>query len=148
MLAKKACNLLMSQIEVAEVCEKKPMITELQEKTKNTFTAINQPFFLKNLSMQDLINHAIENDFNQGTESSYKQELIDRGKDDIYTRIEIKKSCKVKIAEQEALIQEFERRKIHDKKTAHSLKGKLLSTISILDRLQLEWYRHDLKIKK
>ena len=99
-----------------------------------------------NLSITDLITKSLENDSSEKI-NVFKQELISKGRDNIHTRIEIKKSYKSNIANLEAMITECEEKKLTDKKLISALKIKLLNIVSLIDRLQLEWQKHDLRLK-
>lgn len=96
------------------------------------------------LSISELINKSLENNPNE-TINIFKQELIKRGKDNIYTRIEIKKSCKGNISSLEDLIKEYKEKKLNDNNILSALKIKLLDIVSLIDRLQLEWQKYDLR---
>ena len=101
--------------------------------------------FISSLTVEELINQAIES----GSETILvhsRQELVSRGKDDIPTRIFIKKSCKASISSIESLLRKADSENSTSTITK-SLKKKFLTSISILDRLQLEWQKHDLSIK-
>ena len=101
--------------------------------------------FISSLTVEELINQAIES----GSEPILvhsRQELVSRGKDDIHTRILIKKSCKASISSIESLLKKADSEN-NTSAITKSLKKKFLTSISILDRLQLEWQKHDLSIK-
>ena len=111
------------------------------------FKTQNENTPLIELSCNDLINLLVEESANGriGTES--RQELINRGKDDIKERISIKKLFKTKITDIETLLKKFNEEK-NNKISASLLKNQFLTAISLLDRLQLEWQRYDISLKK
>lgn len=98
------------------------------------------------LSLEQLITLVIDSGNNQGG-LEYRQELINRGKDCIETRIVIKKSCKTAIAHLEAQIKQIPIENNKDKESVKALKNKFLAFLSILDKLQLEWQKHDISLK-
>ncbi len=116
------------------------------EMTKpNTEVSITNINFISSLSIEQLIDLAIES----GSEAILTQnrhELINRGKDNIHDRILIKKSCKASVSSIESLLKKADSENSNSEITK-SLKKKFLTSISILDRLQLEWQKHDLRIK-
>jgi|SRR3989338_8535276 len=127
---------------------KKKMAILTEEKIDmEIFKTQNENTPLIELSCNDLINLLVEESANGriGTES--RQELINRGKDDIHQRITIKKSFKGKITEIESLLKKFNEEK-NNKISASLLKNQFLTAISLLDRLQLEWQRYDISLKK
>ncbi len=75
-----------------------------------------------------------------------KQELFERGKDNIKIRIEIKKSCKSNIQNIESVLKELDNER-NPAETVKQYKHRFLNAISILDRLQLEWQKYDLCFK-
>ena len=101
---------------------------------------------LEDYSISELINKSLENDENEKI-NKFKQELVKKGKDNIYIRIEIKKSCKANVANLEELIKEYEDKKLNDNKLLRALKIKLLDIVSLIDKLQLEWQKHDLRLR-
>ena len=101
--------------------------------------------FISSLTVEELISQAIESGSEPVLVHS-RQELVSRGKDDIPTRILIKKSCKASISSIESLLRKADTENSTSAITK-SLKKKFLTSISILDRLQLEWQKHDLSIK-
>ena len=107
---------------------------------------VNEKFIIEELTIQQLINLAIDLEGEVSGLHS-RQELINRGKDNIYTRITIKKVCKTAISELESLLKKVDLENITNKETIKSYKNKFLTSISILDKLQLEWQKYDLSIK-
>ena len=106
---------------------------------------LTKPNLTSTLTIEQLINQAIDS----GSESTLiqnRQELINRGKDNIPERIFIKKSCKASVLSIESLLKKADSENSTSEITK-SLKKKFLISISILDRLQLEWQRHDLSIR-
>lgn len=87
-------------------------------------------FSLDKLSVQQLIDLAVSS-YEDLSGFNSRVELIKRGKDNIQSRITIKKACKATILSHEC----------------NSDKAKLLSSVSVLDKLQLEWQKHDLILK-
>lgn len=106
---------------------------------------------LNNISLNECpVQELIDNymgDNNEG-QSIYRQELIERGKDNIYTRIIIKKACRNNVAHQETIVKETETTKATNKELLSYLRKRFLTAISLLDRLQLEWLRHDVRLKR
>jgi len=100
---------------------------------------------ISTLSIEQLVTQAIES-CSEPLVIQSKHELISRGKDNIHTRILIKKCCKSFISSIESLLKKADEANSSSDITK-SLKGKFLTSISILDRLQLEWQKHDLSIK-
>lgn len=106
----------------------------------------DQGILLNQSSISQLINHACNpNESNFSNE--IRNELFKRGKDEIFTRIEIKKSLKNLIHDLELVLNDSDLENIYNKKTIKSFKNKFLTVISILDKLQLEWQKYDLKIR-
>ena len=77
-----------------------------------------------------------------------RHELLERGKDNIPTRIEIKKLCRETIHDLESAISDPEAENIYNKDSIKSLKTRFLNLLSILDKLQLEWQKHDINLNK
>ena len=98
------------------------------------------------LTVQELIELALNNGSDL-TRIRSRQELINRGKDNIQLRITIKKLCKIAISDLEVLLKRFDSENNADKKTAKLYKNQFLNTISLLDKLQLEWQKYDLALK-
>lgn len=73
-----------------------------------------------------------------------RHELIERGKDNIPTRIEIKKFCRETIHDLESAISDVEAENIYNKDAIKSFKTRFLNLLSVLDKLQLEWQKHDI----
>jgi len=98
---------------------------------------IEDNFSIEKLTAQQLINLAIDSHEDRiGLES--RTELIRRGADDIEVRITIKKACKATVLSYEQQIKNSEE---------SSLKSKFLASVSILDKLQLEWQKKDLILR-
>jgi parvulin-like peptidyl-prolyl isomerase len=130
------------------VMRKKKMAILTEEKIDmEIFKTQNENPPLVELSCNDLISLLVEESANGriGTES--RQELINRGKDDIKERISIKKLFKNKITDIETLLKKFNEEK-NNKISASLLKNQFLTAISLLDRLQLEWQKYDISLKK
>lgn len=111
------------------------------------FKTKNENIPLVELSCEDLISLLVEESANGriGTES--RQELINRGKDNIQERITIKKLFKCKIADIEDLLRKLNEGK-NNKKLTSLLQNKFLTVISLVDKLQLEWQKHDISLKR
>ena len=109
--------------------------------------ALSENIVVENLSIQELIELVLDTSNNQIFTAS-RQELIGRGKDDIKTRILIKKTCKQAISDLEILLKRFESTNRLDEKNLKFYKTRLLNIVSLLDRLQLEWQKQDLVLKK
>lgn len=108
----------------------------------------NLSFFIDQLSVQQLIDLSIDSNNDNHVEIETRKELIERGKDNIQARIIIKKVCKSAISSLETLLQSVTSEKNNDKEIVKSFKGKFLNAVSILDKLELEWQKHDLGINK
>ena len=101
---------------------------------------------VQQISLQQLIDLVCDSpDSYIGSET--KQELINRGRDNIQTRIQIKKTYKTKISSFESILEKAEKETRSDSETIKTYKNKFLTLISILDRLQLEWQKYDLGLK-
>lgn len=104
----------------------------------------NIDLLIDELPVEQLIDFAINtNDDHSGIR--VREELIKRGKDNIHTRILIKKSCKASITNLEVVLKKLESET--NKEVEKSFKHKFLTSVSILDKLQLEWQRYDLGLK-
>ncbi len=124
------------------------MTTLTEYKTVNQkVLALSENIVVENLSIQELIELVLDTSNNQIFTAS-RQELIGRGKDDIKTRILIKKTCKQAISDLEILLKRFESTNRLDEKNLKFYKTRLLNIVSLLDRLQLEWQKQDLVLKK
>lgn len=104
-------------------------------------------FLIEKLSIKELIDLALNTD-NDFTVVRSRQELISRGKDNIQTRITIKKTCKTAISDLEVLLKRFDCETNTDKATAKLYKNKFLNIVSLLDKLQLGWQKHDLFLQR
>lgn len=108
---------------------------------------VNESPVIEELSIQGLIELVLDTN-NTLTITKSRQELIHRGKDDIKLRIAIKKTCKSNISDLEILLKRLESAKGLEEKNSKFYKTRFLNTLSLLDRLQLEWQKHDLALKK
>lgn len=120
------------------------MISTMEQETLNKNIPNN--FLVDQISIQKLIDLAIDS-ANDSVGIQTKQELFERGKDNIKIRIEIKKLCKAQIQNIESLLEKI----TSETSTAEAIKlckHKFLNAISVLDRLQLDWQRHDLGFSK
>ena len=123
------------------------MTTLMEYKTQNDkVLSISAKDLVEHLSVQELIDLAINAD-NDFAIASSRKELINRGKDNIQLRITIKKTCKTVINDLETLLKTFDSENRADKKAVKLYKNNFLNTISLLDKLQLEWQKHDLLLK-
>ena len=123
------------------------MTTLMEYKTQNDkVLSISAKDLVEHLSVQELIDLAINAD-NDFAIASSRKELISRGKDNIQLRITIKKTCKTVINDLETLLKTFDSENRADKKAVKLYKNNFLNTISLLDKLQLEWQKHDLLLK-
>ena len=123
------------------------MATLMEYKTlNNKAITLAENIVIEELTLQELVELALDssNDF---AIASSRQELINRGKDNIQHRITIKKTCKLVINDLETLLKRFDSESTADKKTTKLYKNKFLNTVSLLDKLQLEWQKHDLLLK-
>lgn len=114
--------------------------------SKNNQT-LNANFLVGQLTIQQLIDLSIDSTNDNYIENETRKELINRGKDNIQTRIIIKKICRNSISGLEVLLQRIATEKNNNKEIIKSFKNKFLSSVSILDKLELEWQKHDLGIK-
>ena len=121
----------------------KPKILNPEKKKLNS---MDENFLFDQLSIQQLIDLAIDSHEDKFVEFESRQELLKRGKDNIQARIIIKKSCKNTIANFEGLLKKISTEK--NSAVIKDFKNKFLSSVSILDKLQLEWQRHDLGLIK
>ena len=124
------------------------MTTLMEYKTqKDKVLSVSAKDLVEHLSVQELIDLALHAD-NDFAIASSRKELINRGKDNIQLRITIKKTCKTAINALETLLKTSDGESITDKKTTKLYKNNFLNTISLLDKLQLEWQKHDLILKR
>lgn len=112
------------------------MTTLIEEKVTNS-SVLNQ------ISIQQLTELAI-NSQDDSIKLAARNELIERGKDNISNRIQIKKLCKSKISDLELVLKEDDGK---TNKVTKPYKGKFLNTLSVLDKLELEWQRFDFGFK-
>ena len=119
------------------------MTTLMEYKTLND-KALSFPanITVEKLNLQELIDLVLNTD-NDFTIKS-RQELINRGKNNIQLRITIKKACKAIISDLETLLKRFDCESNKDKKITKLYKTRFLNTLSLSDKLQLEWQKHDL----
>lgn len=107
---------------------------------------ISSNFSVDQVSIQQLIDLAIDSTGDHiGLET--KKELLNRGKDNIHTRIQIKKACKNAISHIEAILKELNCELNSDKAVLKSYKNRFLTAVSVLDTLQLAWQKYDLSLK-
>ena len=111
------------------------MTTLVEEKITNS-SVLNQ------ISIQQLTELAI-NSQDDSIKLAARNELIERGKDNISNRIQIKKLCKARISDLELILKEDDGKANKTK----PYKGKFLNTLSVLDKLELEWQRFDFGFK-
>ena len=124
------------------------MTTLMEYKTVNNDVLIfPENILIEKLSVPELINLILDAD-NDLIAVKFRQELINRGKDNIQLRITIKKTCKTAISDLETLLKRFDSGSVADKKNTKLYKNKFLNTVSLLDKLQLEWQKHDLILKR
>ena len=107
---------------------------------------LNSNFLIEQLSVQQLIDLSIDSINDNYIENETRKELINRGKDNIQARIIIKKICRNAITGLESLLQKIATEN-NNKEIIKSFKNKFLNSVSMLDRLELEWQKHDLGIK-
>lgn len=123
------------------------MTTLMEYKTLNDkVLSVSSKVLVEQLSVQELIDLVLHSD-NDFAIINSRQELISRGKDDIQLRITIKKTCKTTINDQESILKKLDTENNPDKNTIKLYKTKFLNTLSLLDKLQLEWQKHDLFLK-
>ncbi len=124
------------------------MTTLMEHKTlNNEVLTFPENVLIEKLSIQELIDLALDTD-NDFIIVRSRQELISRGKNNIQLRITIKKTCKLVINNLEALLKRFDSESTADKKAAKLYKNRFLNTLSLVDKLQLEWQKYDLTLKR
>ncbi len=124
------------------------MATLMEPKTLNDkVLSISPDVLIEKLSIQELVDLALDTE-NNFTVSISRQELINRGKDSIQLRITIKKACKSVIHSLEVLLKKFDCENNTDKNATKLYKNKFLNTLSLSDKLQLEWQKHDLFLQR
>lgn len=104
----------------------------------------NVEITLKGLSIQELIDLSTDSQTNGSVAIDIRNELINRGKNNIETRIIVKKSCKKNILKFESLLNTFAGENNGKKEVIKTFKNKFLTSVSIMDKIQLEWQKHDL----
>ena len=124
------------------------MALTMENQTINIKTAkITTNVLVEQISLQQLIDLAIDSAHDHiGLET--RQELVIRGQDSIPVRIQIKKLCKATIANIESILNEVNNNSNIDIEILKSHKSRFLSSLSLLDRIQLEWQKHDLSLTK
>ena len=120
------------------------------QKESNLKDGIESPdnFNLSSISNQQIISLIIGPDSEEFKQTDLRQELISRGKDNIEQRIAIKKLCKAVISDLESEIKKLDTLENYDKNKLKDYKNRFLTSISLLDKLQLEWQKHDLMLKR
>lgn len=123
------------------------MTTTMEKNILNKSINNLPPNFLltEQITVQQLIDLVIDSG-SDNVGIKIKQELFERGKDNIKIRIEIKKSCKSNIQNIESVLKELDNER-NPAETVKQYKHRFLNAISILDRLQLEWQKYDLCFK-
>ena len=124
------------------------MTTLMENKSlNNSVLALSENVVFEKLTIKELINltHNTDNGF---AIIRSREELINRGKDNIQLRISIKKTCKAAISDMEILLKRYDCESNTDKKTTKLYKNKFLNIVSLSDKLQLEWQKHDLLLKR
>lgn len=120
----------------------------ISEKTTKKLEELNKSFLQDFQITSHTAEQIIELIIKYNTEEAFcielRNELISRGKDDISGRINIKKSVKTAVKHLEEQVKTVETINKNQKEISNS-RGKLLSSISLLDKIQLEWMKHDLK---
>ena len=122
----------------------------MENKTLNQFfnlSNLNTSNLLEQFSIQKLIDLFIESQDEQIKHQS-RQELINRGKESIRNRIEIKKTCKSSIISLETILNDSETERAYGSETIKSYKNKFLNLISLVDKVQLEWQKYDFGLVK
>ena len=99
---------------------------------------------VESLPINELIALAIRYNGHDNIGLESKQELVKRGKDNIQERIQIKKLLKETISKIDDLLKD----KSNNKDDESTFKSELLIAVSIVDKLQLEWQKHDLRLNK
>ena len=124
------------------------MATLMEYKTLDQkIVSFPENIIIEKLSIQELIELVLDTN-SELTFLRSRQELINRGKDDIKLRITIKKTCKTAINDLEVLLKRFDSGNGFREKDLKFYKTRLLNSVSLLDRLQLEWQKCDLALKK
>lgn len=113
---------------------------------ENISTSKIKELNIKNYSIQELIDKYMNDSYEY--QNIYKAELIERGKNNIYNRIAVKKSCKNNIAHQESIVKEIESKTAANKELISYIRKRFLEAISLLDRIQIEWQRYDVHLKR
>ena len=108
----------------------------------------NITFSIEQLSVKQLVDLSVDFSEDQCKGLELRNELIKRGKDNIQTRIQIKKVCRDSVSNIEVLLQKTINENHSNKETVKLCKSKFLHSVSVLDRLELEWQKYDLSIRK
>ena len=119
------------------------MTTTMDYKTLNKQNNLNLNVLVEQISIQQLVDLSIDS-LGDKIGQETREELIKRGKDNIPVRIQIKKACKASITNIESLLKEIDEASNNDKSLIRSYKTRFLNSLSVLDKLQLEWQKHDL----
>lgn len=119
------------------------MVLTMQSETTN----IDAKFSLTNLSTEQLIDLCISLT-DSASEIRIKDELVNRGKNNIQQRIVIKKQLKKFISTNEGQLKDSEIEKNGNKEILKKQKNEFLTLVSIQDKLQIEWQKYDLGLKK
>lgn len=115
--------------------------------TSNLTNNGNGKIVLDVLSVQELVDLAVEPQTQTDNSiNELRSELINRGKNDIAARINIKKSCKKTISRFESLLNTISNENNSNKEVIKTFKNRFLTSVSILDKIQLEWQKYDLGI--
>ena len=121
------------------------MTTLMEHKIlNNKVLSFSEDYVFENLAIPELIELAVDTVDNDPVILKSRQELTNRGKDNIQLRITIKKTFKTMINELGVLLKELDCGNSADKDVVKLYKNKFLNIISLLDKLQLGWQKHDL----
>ncbi len=122
-------------------------LVEYKTLSNEKLFSVSEKLLVENLSVQDLINQSIDSE-REDINTTLKRELILRGRDDIQSRITIKKTFKNLINDLEFVLKTLDNDDAVNKATVKLQKKKFLNMISLFDRLQLEWQKYDLALKR
>lgn len=112
-------------------------------KLESEFTTI----LVEKLPTKELVTLAIDNNGDNELGIKSKAQIVSRGKDDIELRIKIKKSLRESISNLEELINNLESNKESDPKLLKLYRTRFLTAVSLINKFQLEWQKHDLRCK-
>lgn len=115
---------------------------------KNLTSNGNRKIVLDVLSVQELIDLAVDSQADSPVTNELRNELINRGKNDITARINIKKSCKKNILKFESLLNTISTENNGNKEVIKTFKTRFLTSVSMLDKIQLEWQKYDLGLNQ